>query len=264
MYKLSARIVQTIVCWKITIVIQILLTLSSLPVQSAMVLDRIIVYFEPKDARLQDIQVFNPDPENLYLKTDVFRVLNPGTDNEKRVPPSSSDQIQLLVTPHKAVMPPQTQRIFRLYSRSKPDATETVYRVLFTPETGPIKEGQQGVKLLISYEVLVFIRPENPHYDLQARRDGKQIMFSNLGNINVLIRNGSICNRSKPSECSQNNISERIYAGQTWTIDATDNEVARLGLFDGYKENIRYFDTRDLSTVNHTPHRRGPAAVHAR
>ena len=244
------------------------LTLSQLLLpglaESAMTLDRIIVYFEPTESRLQDITVFNPDPENLYLKTDVLKVINPGEPDEQRVAPASTDEVQLLVTPHQTVMPPNTRRVFRLYSRSGPQNTEMVFRVLFVPEVGAIKEGQRGVKILLSYEVLVFVRPQNPHHKLETKRRGDTILFTNSGNTNVLLRNGKYCSNAQKADCMDKTVSQRIYPGQTWKLDVPAGYIFQVGLFDGYKENTHLYDPQTIAPVTDTLRRRGPAPAQAR
>ncbi len=66
---------------------------ANLQAHAALSLDRIIVYFDPNEIPRQDMIVTNPDPENLYLQTEVYNVINPGTDQEEHVLATDPSQI---------------------------------------------------------------------------------------------------------------------------------------------------------------------------
>ena len=73
---------------------------------ATMSLDRMIVYFKPNQLPRQDVVVSNPDKENLYLQTEVYNVVNPGTQQEERIRVTDPKDIKLLATPGKAIIPP--------------------------------------------------------------------------------------------------------------------------------------------------------------
>ena len=45
---------------------------------AAMQLSNAIVFFEPDKPPRQDITIYNPDKENLYVKVELIEVKNPG------------------------------------------------------------------------------------------------------------------------------------------------------------------------------------------
>ena len=46
--------------------------------RASMSLDRVIVYIKPGELPRQDVVVRNQGNENLYLQTEVYKVINPG------------------------------------------------------------------------------------------------------------------------------------------------------------------------------------------
>lgn len=41
----------------------------------------------------QDVVVFNTDPENFYLQTEVYDVINPGNEQEERIRVTDPDKL---------------------------------------------------------------------------------------------------------------------------------------------------------------------------
>lgn len=211
---------------------------------ASMSLDKMVVYFEPGQPPRQDIMVSNPDPENLYLQTEVYKVINPGGENEERIRITDPDKLKLLATPQKAVIPPNGRKTVRLVSLETPGTDEAVYRVTFRPVVGDVKATQTAIKLLIAYQALVFIRPANPKYDIVAKWKDNKIVFTNKGNMNAVLRNGQFCTSKKDVSCKPLSESTRLYAGQSWTLELPDTKgYVRYGLFDGRFEKTRTFSS---------------------
>lgn len=211
-----------------------------------MSLDRMIVYFDPDKAPRQDIVVTNPDRENLYLQTEVYKVNNPGSDKEERIRITDPASLKLLATPQRAILPPSSRKTVRLVSLETPKDKEVVYRVTFKPVTGDLQATQNAIKILIAYQALVFIRPKNPEYKVTAKTDKETITFTNSGNINVLLRNGRYCSSSKEGSCTDLEIGNRIYAGESWKLTLPEKAkpgkgFIQYGLFDGINEEVKKF-----------------------
>ncbi|MTI11826.1 fimbrial biogenesis chaperone [Sansalvadorimonas verongulae] len=218
-------------------------------------LDRMIVYFDADKPPRQDILVTNPDNENLYLETEIFKVENPGAPNEERVRITDPDKMQLLATPGKSIVAPGGRRTVRLISLNPAPKVEEVYRVTFRPVVGELEATQTAVKVLVAYQVLAFIRPENPFYDVSAKSKGTEMTFSNSGNMNVVLRNGLYCPKgvsqrashaTKEEQCVKLEDGSRIYAGQSWTLTLPDKYqnkggFVEYGLFDGMNEETSQF-----------------------
>ena len=211
---------------------------------AALSLDRVIVYFEPDELPRQDVVVFNPDPENLYLQTEVYHVINPGTEQEERVRVTDPAKLKLLATPAKAVLPPNSRKTVRLVSLETPQDKELVYRVTFRPVVGELEAQETAIKLLIAYQALVFVRPQNPEYKVAATVSNGTMTFTNSGNMNVVLRNGKYC--TSEDNCTDLNDGTRIYAGGRWEMPLPEGSAPgrgyiQYGLFNGEFEETQRF-----------------------
>ncbi|MGI9278443.1 MAG: fimbrial biogenesis chaperone [Endozoicomonas sp.] len=227
-------------------VLVILLGLFSQSTLANMSLDRMIVYFNPGKTPRQDIVVTNPDRENLYLQTEVYKVVNPGTEKEERIRITDPALLKLLATPQRAILPPNSRKTIRLVSLETPKDKESVYRVTFKPVTGDLQAKQNAIKILVAYQALVFIRPNKPEYNVAAQAAKETITFTNSGNINVVLRNGQYCTSGQSESCTSLATGSRIYAGESWSMKLPKGALKgkgfiQFGLFDGLNEETRKF-----------------------
>ena len=215
-----------------------------------MTLNKIIIYFNADD-KYQNILVSNPGTDPLYLKINVDKIQYPGTLREKRVHILDPDKINLLISTTKIKLMPNQSAWVRLVSLSVPKKQEMVYRVNFVPVdnsrfTPSVNKKQKehtqlGIKLLVSYQVLVFVRPQKSYIQLSTQIDKRSITFMNYGNINVLLRDGKYCQNENAKKCVPLNKGKRLYAGNHWKVfwpqSAKKTGVIRWGLFDGQREH---------------------------
>ena len=171
----------------------ILLAMFAQPVWAAMSLDKMIIYLDAIPNAREDIVVSNPDKETLYVQTEVFRVENPGTDQEKLLPVTDPEDFKLLISPGKAVIPAGAQKRFRLMSVETGIATEKVYRVTFKPVVGDITTEATGLKLLVAFQTLIFVQPVNGEYKLVLKRADGKLVLHNAGNVNAEITKVQHC-----------------------------------------------------------------------
>lgn len=217
---------------------------------ATMSLDRMIVYFKPNQLPRQDVVVSNPDKENLYLQTEVYKVVHPGTDKEERIRVTDPSAVKLLATPNKAIIPPNSRKTVRLVSLEIPADKELVYRVTFRPVVGDLEAKRTAIKLLVAYQALVFVRPKNPEYKVAASVSKGAMRFTNSGNINVVLRNGKYCTSNQPDSCTNLGEGSRIYAGESWELPLPEQAMKgaakgkgfiQYGLFDGEFEKTEKF-----------------------
>ena len=230
--------------------VQVLLLISfGVPCLHAnkMQLDRSIIYFEPGQPPRQDIQVTNIGKTDLFLQSEVYKVLHPGTEKEEQVRVTNPDDIKLLTTPDKARIHPKAMINVRLVSLETPKEQEAVYRVTFRPVTGDSEVKQSGIQILVAYQVLVFVRPEKPTYKLVAKFNNGTLTVSNQGNSNVELRYGELCRKDekqkdKKPHCEDYADGGRLYAGQSLVFDVPPFwDVLKFRVFDGQKEDVREF-----------------------
>lgn len=227
--------------------VAIILTINITSVQANMVLDRMIVHFKP-NKQWADIIVANPEKESLFLKVSVIKVENPGTPKEKKITITTPEQIELLVSPQKIEIPAngrQTIRVTRIIP--SPKDKELVYRLAFTPVVGKIKTNKNAIKILISYQAIIFIQPSNPFIQIASTPAKQSVKFTNSGNVNVLLHQGKYCPQSKDKDKTKCTDIEgiRIYAGENWTMKLPENTeptgTITFSLHDGTKEHLQTF-----------------------
>lgn len=227
----------------ITSILLLVLLSVATTLRAEMSLDRMIVYFDPTKMPRQDLMVKNSASENLYMQTEIHKVINPGQKDEERIKITDPEKMKLLATPQKAIIAPHGRKTVRLVSLETPKEIEEVYRITFRPVVGDTKAEQTSIKLLIAYQALVFVRPMHPKYNVTAEWKEKKIVFSNKGNMNAELRHGQFCTSKKDESCTPLGLTNRLYAGQSWEIELPDSKgYVRYGLFDGQFEKTKVFE----------------------
>ncbi|CAM3434373.1 fimbrial biogenesis chaperone [Parendozoicomonas haliclonae] len=180
--------------------------------------DQSIIEFEPDGEYYTDITVSNRDEKKAYVSVSVFEISNPGQPNEKREPLTDPDKAMLIATPTRLALEPNQSIPVRLLNLDEEQKEERIYRVLVEPASKRMQNEASGVRLLVGYEMLVIIRPQNPQVKVLASRSGKTMTFYNAGNTNVFMEGGKNCNPAKPSECQEVS-SQRLYPKARWSTE---------------------------------------------
>lgn len=225
----------------------IILLMNVTCVHANMMLNRMIVHFK-SDKQWEDIIVNNPDKEALYLSVSVTKVKNPGTPREEKITVTDPKEIELLVSPQKVIIPAHGRQTVRI-ARTKPSSTdkEITYQATFVPVIGKIHANKNAIKILISYQAIIFLQPPNPFIQVASVPDKNTIKFTNMGNVNVLLNSGKYCPHAKGKDKAKCIDLEgiRVYAGESWTMKLPENaeptgEVI-FSLHDGSREHIQTF-----------------------
>lgn len=195
-----------------------MLMLTAAATQADMSLDRSILVFDAGSAPRQDVEVTNSSAENLYLETEILLVSQPGTEQETREQVLDPDAIELLVTPARLIVPPGARRLLRVVHLGDPPQVDRIYRVNVRPVVGPVEAEATAVKVIVAYQLLIIVRPDNPQPDLVWQRQGRQLAFSNRGNSNILLFNGVQCPPAG-GDCVDLNTARRLYAGNDWSLE---------------------------------------------
>ncbi|GMG87308.1 fimbrial biogenesis chaperone [Biformimicrobium ophioploci] len=207
---------------------------------ASMQLDKMIIYLDALPNQREDIVVRNPDAETLYLQTEVFRVDNPGQEDEKLVPIVDPRDFMLLVNPRKAVIPSGAQKRFRLMSLESGLEQEKVYRVTFKPVVGEITSDVTGVKILVAYQALIFVQPPSGAYELKLEKRGEQWVLRNNGNINVEVSKARWC--VSEDSCEDVEFAGRIYGGAEKAIKLpASGGYLELRAYDGEQSRLEKF-----------------------
>lgn len=179
--------------------------------------DRVIIDFEPDGEYYADVKVANGSAKKAYVGTTVYEVANPGRPNESRELLTDPDNALLIATPSRTAIEGNQSEPIRILNLDEEQKVERIYRVVIEPATGPLKGDKDMVKVLVSYELLVIVRPVKPVFRILGKREGNTLTLFNDGNSNVYLENGRQCNPAKPTECKELT-GERLYAGASWQI----------------------------------------------
>ena len=117
------------------------------------------------------------------------------------------------------IVPPGGTKVVRLVKLGG-GPEERVYRIAAKPVTGGVEAEQSGLKIMIGYEILAIVHPNNTQPELDVRREGETLHVKNVGNTNVLLREGYQCETpGQPSEDCEPLPGRRMYPGNEWTLE---------------------------------------------
>lgn len=181
-------------------------------------LDKIVVEFDPNGLPREDIVVFNDDTnDNAYIDITIHEVINPGLPNEERILVENPQDANLLVTPAKMVVAPGSKSQVRLVSLNQNSPVDQIFRVTFTPVLAPFADEGSAVRIVVAYQALVIVPPQNAEADLSYEKGDGVLTFTNSGNSYIKLENGQICGQLL-SSC-EDLMATRLYAGNTWSVE---------------------------------------------
>jgi len=195
------------------------LLLAAYPSFAGMELNNVIFHFEPGEATRQDIEVYNSGDAPLYVEVQPSVVLSPGEEGEDRIPITDPREAGLLDTPNRLIIPAGASKSVRLVKLAN-TPHERVFRIAVKPVNSGVEAEQSGLKIMIGYEVLAIIYPNNPTPNLEVTRQGRQLHIRNTGNSNVLLREGYQCQSpDQPREECAQLPGRRMYSGNEWQLE---------------------------------------------
>lgn len=187
--------------------------------------DRVILRFGKDDRRVQNIIVNNGGGEPLHVQTIVDKMIRPGFGDQKR-----EETNKLLVVPKRFSIGPNAQRTVRIVLNEPHQSEETAYRLKFVPVSAPPSEEPSGtvtqpkIKVVFSVGVLVLSAPLEPRRSLEFQRHPDRILFSNKGNVSVVLENGRACSKGNNLECTSLP-ANRLYPGNTWEVQVASGTI---------------------------------------
>ncbi len=212
--------------------------------QANMALSTTVVEFVDGQ-RLQDVTVVNRGEDVLYIDTTTSEILNPESDDPDARVLDDPRTAGLLVTPRRMVIKPGQQKILRMAIRKPAGDVDQIYRVAVTPKLGKPTLGEQqdavstALKVLIGYEVLVMVRPDNFEADVAIERSGQTLSMKNAGNSNLLVRSVRQC--QSPGEGCVEVGANRLYAGESWRVDLPLNTPVEVHQSVGLRNFVETF-----------------------
>jgi len=190
--------------------------LTTLPAYGDMRLDRVIVDFKDAATRRTDIEVANRGKETIYVSVAPTEIIHPGAKEQERRTYRDPMEMGMLVSPTRMILEPGQSKPVRLAILERPKDSDRIYRVRISPTVGRTIAIRTGLRVLVGYDVLVMVRPENAKPEISGERNGKKLTLRNTGNSNVLLVDGKQCDTSR--KCADLPTT-RLYAGTTWSVD---------------------------------------------
>lgn len=191
----------------------------SLPAEAAISISNAIVDFSPNSRNVQDVMVTNRGDKTEYVNVELVRVVKPG-DSPEQAETVAVDDTRLIIAPRKMVLPPGGRRSVRIINRHTTHSSDVVYRATVKPATAdPLTANSKlGVKVVVAYGILIFVRPRNLNVSLDAKRKGNQVTFYNRGNTNIDMREGEQCGTRNRAQVCEELKGERLYPGKSHVL----------------------------------------------
>jgi hypothetical protein len=191
--------------------------------------------FEPGDRPIRDVQVTNKTDSELYLRTDVQRVYDSGTPQERY-----ENTKKMVATPKRFSLPPLATRAVRLVvSGDAPDAGEEIYRLILSPEplpdaeevTGEINKQKAVFKVVAALGVTVALPSADAKGVVRIESQVNQAVLINSGTRAVVVEGCSSCPLDKDVCTSSGR--KLLYPNRPWSIPVTASGVINCDLSVG-------------------------------
>lgn len=202
-------------CWLLCVSLGLTLAAPS-SVGAQIALNKVILDFASGETR-QDVEVINNGEETAFVVVEPARIEAPGSAAEQRVTARDPDELGLLVTPNRLVLEPGERKLVRIAVIGLAASVDRIYRITVKPVLGEVRATETALKLLVGYDVLVMVRPDNAEPELSFERRGRKVVITNTGNTNALLSEGRQC--ESDSDVCIELPSKRLYAGGRWELE---------------------------------------------
>ena len=215
------------------------------PASADISVDKAVIEFKPNGEYYTDIKIHNSAKKKAYVSVSIKEVINPGQVDEKREELDDPDKALLVATPPRLIVEANQSAPVRLLNLDEDHKQERIYRVLVEPASTRFKTGQDSaVQVIVSYDLLVIVRPEKPVINILSSRKGKTITFYNAGNTNIYLEEGKLCQPGDNKSCEKI-AGNRLYTGASWTIELPFEGDIEFGLNNGETTPRKTFTGKD-------------------
>jgi len=207
-----------------------------------------ILHIKAGKRPITNVVVHNNSDAVVYVVSQAQIVLNPGAEGEEQREMADN----LLLSPKKFSLGPQGERTVRILLKKMPIEREEVYRVAFVPQDRRFDkeaEDTQGsyvgsaaqLRIMTGMGVLLFVDPLKPKVDVSWRREGKEVIFKNDGNMHASLITPAACVKGEGAreETCTSLRGGRLYSGREIRLEVPENAVLKLGIRNGSTEEIR-------------------------
>lgn len=201
---------------------------SATPSVAELVLSELIVDLQPGKQARDDVEIWNKSDERSYVAVEPREIVDPSLPTQKDRRDPDPEKLGLLVSPARMILEPGQRKLLRIATLAPASEREHVYRVTVKPVIGSVDSANSGLKILVGYDLLVLVRPNNPVPNVIASRNGRSLTFSNRGNVSVELVDGRQCKQAH-SDCVQLP-GKRLYPGASWAVELGSDLPAEFTL----------------------------------
>lgn len=190
--------------------------------------DSTFVSIEPGDRPLRDIKVTNKTGEEMFIRTDVQRVFDSGTPDERY-----EGTKVFVATPRRFSLPPMSTRSVRLLLTSEPPSEgEEIYRLILSPEARPdadlevegtINNRPATFSVVAALGVTVALPSPEAKGIVRIESQYNQVSLINSGTRAVMVENCSTCPLDTDSCVSSGR--KLLYPERPWSLPVKGSGV---------------------------------------
>lgn len=199
-----------------------------------LLLETLVVELNDDDAGVEDVEIYNDGDERMFVSVEPSRIEKPGLTSSRITDPDP-EALGLLASPSKLILEPGQRKLIRLASLSNISDSEEVYRVLVRPVPAPDEPDQTGLNIMVGYDLLVLVRPEETKRALSGEIENGALTVRNLGNASLELLSGEVCTERTGDQCAPLP-GKRLYADQSWTVPVEG--AARVKYFVKYADGV--------------------------
>lgn len=183
---------------KIALIASLLTLASNSVIAEKITLSKNMVFFDKNESKREVIEVINLMPgHKAFFETVINEVLEPqkGTKSQMKVLTDPSEA-GLFVSPNKAIISEDENKTnISIINVNKKLDKERVYRIDVKPVISGIKGIEKGarIKVLMAYDILVHVQPNNPVMDYQYNFSKDHFVLKNTGNVFFTAKDGKQC-----------------------------------------------------------------------
>jgi P pilus assembly chaperone PapD len=195
----------------------------------------------------------NNGDETGFLRVEIKRIEfdAQGKSHEVAQADDGAMQDRLIVSPNRLIVPPQGARSTRILYVGKRDA-EQYFRVRYLPVEPSRKQGfdvsadtekkfaSAGVKVLIGYGEIVFVRPAKEKYDTAFNPHPSGLTIANNGNSTIVLDNYRVCHAGK-SKCEEPS-KKFVLPGRKFDVSEPNLAGLDFDLIEGDRTRNQHFD----------------------
>lgn len=237
--------------FKRILAVSLLTIISFNATASKILVDNVIVNFDENSKSKEDVFVRNLSNEDSYVKVIVTEIINAGMEDQKKIEHKNPKESGIFVSPNKLVLKAKGTRgdskAIRIANINKSLDKDRIYRIQVVPVISDFKKEEQGlgVKILMGYEILTMIQPDNPILDYTYDISDKKFNITNTGNSNFILQRGTQCDVNEKESVCEKLPTKRIYSGMSYSIDLPKgNKDINYYLQFGEKNIIKDFKVK--------------------